>query len=156
MTDYKKQGKKNRAAGVRFEAKVREDLKNSGWFVAKWTNNVEWLEENINKPSDKREGKLIPAKHKFRGPGIPMAIGTGFPDFIAFKNDTKVYNIIGEKPIIKTTMMGVEVKTNGYLTPDERDKLDWLLENKVFSTILIASKGTKRGEIIYNEFKHDK
>jgi len=41
-------GKKSRAAGARFEAKVREDLEKEGWIMARWTNNVE-LQENEEK-----------------------------------------------------------------------------------------------------------
>ena len=29
----------------------------------------------------------------------------------------------------------------------------WLLENQIFSKILIASKGKKRGEIVYKDFE---
>lgn len=49
-----KQGKKNRAAGVRFELKVRNKLETDGWIVDKWTNNV-----------DLEERKLVKAKRKF-------------------------------------------------------------------------------------------
>ncbi|KKL46064.1 hypothetical protein LCGC14_2349310, partial [marine sediment metagenome] len=96
----KTQGKKNRAAGARFELKVRKDLEKKGWVVSKWMNNVKFEYElstgkvldfdSLMKHGEKEIGKnlkvkdktkLIPAKHKFRGPGIPMAIGTGFPDF---------------------------------------------------------------------------
>lgn len=38
-------GKKSRAAGRRFEAKVRTDLEKKRWIVARWTNNVEFEEE---------------------------------------------------------------------------------------------------------------
>ena len=31
-----------------------------------------------------KEMNLVPAKRKYLGPGRPVAIGTGFPDFIAF------------------------------------------------------------------------
>ena len=43
-TDIKR-GKSSRARGARFENKVREWLEKEGWIVAKWTNNVELLEE---------------------------------------------------------------------------------------------------------------
>ena len=82
------QGKKSRAAGSRFELKVRKDLEDKGWIVSKWMNNVKLETLKINdKIINMFNGvhELVPAKHKFRGPGIPMAIGTGFPDFIAFK-----------------------------------------------------------------------
>ena len=42
------QGKKNRAAGARFELKVRKDLEDKGWIVSRWNNNVKFVngEEN--------------------------------------------------------------------------------------------------------------
>ena len=123
-------GKKSRAAGARFELKVRKDLENKGWIVSKWMNNVS-------------ENKLVPAKHKYRGPGIPMAIGTGFPDFIAFKNKGK----------LSQEVIGVEVKTNGFLKKEEKEKCQFLLDKKIFSKILIAKKGEKRGEIEYINFE---
>jgi len=48
MVNKKTQGKKNRAAGARFELKVRHDLESKGWIVFKNTNNVEFYEENEN------------------------------------------------------------------------------------------------------------
>ena len=152
MINKKKQGKKNKAAGTRFELKVRKDLESSGWIVSKWMNNIELAKENsldvVGIPIEDGKflyGKLIPAKHKFRGTGIPMAIGTGFPDFIAFRG------ISGSA--IPKEVIGVEVKSNDYLDKSEREKCKWLLENYIFSKILIASKGTKRGQIAYKEFK---
>lgn len=45
-----KKGRKSRAAGARFENKVREDLEKKWWIVAKWTNNIEFYgEENETK-----------------------------------------------------------------------------------------------------------
>lgn len=41
-----KKGKKSRAAGSRFELKVRHNLEEMGWIVARWTNNIEFYEEN--------------------------------------------------------------------------------------------------------------
>ena len=51
-------------------------------------------------------------------------------------------------------ILGIECKTNGYLTKEEKEKCKWLLENNIFSKIFIASKG-KKGEIIYKEFKNE-
>jgi len=199
--DKKIQGKKNREAGQRFEVKVRKDLESKGWIVDKWSNNVEFKkiygEDVLKKKIDidkiswnieSKEiydqgyiGKLIPSKHKFRGPGIPMAIGTGFPDFIAFKDINEIAletpkaiikivdNIKGFDNVsleieraIKTfkkgkitkffEVIGVECKSNGYLTKEEKEKCKWYLENNTFSKILIAKKGLKRGEIIYEDF----
>ena len=201
MVNKKIQGKKNKAAGQRFEVKVRKDLESKGWFVFKNTNNVEFeiytkegkmdkrkkvpLIEMIPKVSsygvlgetfqekkstDKeylfsvgRKGKIVSAKYKFRGKGIPMAIGTGFPDFVAFrKTDQHIYSDIesnlnfkggkfSHNPFVHE-VIGVEVKSNGYLDPKEREKCKWLIDNRIFSKILIASKSKKRGEIIYKEF----
>jgi hypothetical protein len=159
MADKKIQGKKNRQSGVRFELKVRKDLEKDGWFVSKFMNNV-----------DIGNNTLIPAKHRFRGKGIPMVIGTGFPDFICFRpllNKFSKYKSeialveIGRQNLINDMenevkeiydVVGVEVKSNGYLTREEKEKCNWLLNN-VFSKIIIAKKGIRRGEIIYKEVK---
>lgn len=125
------QGRKNRAAGARFELKVRNDLEKDSWVVDKWTNNV-----------DLEERKLIKAKRKFNPFLKILGLGTGFPDFIAFKRKGKLYEIIG-----------VEVKANGWLDKNEKEKCSFLLDKKIFSKILIARKGKKRGEIEYTDFK---
>ena len=51
-------------------------------------------------------------------------------------------------------VIGVECKSNGYLTPEEREKCKWLLENKIFSKILIAKKKKvgKKVEVEYIDF----
>jgi hypothetical protein len=124
-------GKKSRAAGARFELKVRNKLESEGWIMDKWTNNV-----------DLEKGKLMKAKRKYNPYKKVLGIGTGFPDFIAFKRKGKNYEIIG-----------VEARTMGRLSEEEREKCKWLLNNKIFSKILIAKKGKKRGEIEYIDFK---
>lgn len=136
LSKKSKQGKKNRASGARFELKVRNKLGTEGWIVDKWTNNV-----------DLEVGQLIKVRNKFLGPGKPMMLGAGFPDFIAFKNSGKKYEIIG-----------VEAKGNGFLDKKEKNKCEFLLDTKVFSKIIIAKKGGKRGEIEYIDFakKHNK
>ena len=180
-------GKKARSSGARFELKVRHDLESKGWVVDKWSNNVELekmkypknippiiLDPNDNEGkrdqardyilNDGKKGKLIPSKHKFRGVGRPMAIGTGFPDFVAFRYTDQhiVYSDIesnlnfkgkeyASNPFLHE-VIGVEVKSNGYLTKEEKEKCQWLISNDIFSKILIASKGKKRGEIVYIEF----
>ena len=151
-----KQGKKNKAAGQRFELRVRKDLFKKGWIVSKWMNNVEFHNaEDVNEFTFD-VGTLIPAKHKFRGPGIPMAIGTGFPDFISYQKgcgfDADMQMIVRKDVHDHLIMVGVEVKSNGYLDKIEKQKCKWLLANNIFSKILIAKKGKKRGEIIYKEF----
>jgi hypothetical protein len=124
-------GKKSRAAGARFELKVRNKLESEGWIVDKWSNNV-----NL------KEKKLIKVKNLFLGPGKPLMLGAGFPDFIAFKRKGKNYEVIG-----------VEVRGSGWLDKSEKEKCKWYLDNKIFSRILIAKKGKKRGEIEYIDFK---
>lgn len=176
MKDEKKvkQGKKNRAAGSAWELRVRKDLESKGWIVDKWTNNVEF--EKIIKfgePAiredgscgtflewEEKVGKLSPAKRKYAGPGRPMAIGTGFPDFFAYKVDSRYDDICYTYTTEKETygpicLIGVEAKSNGYLKPEEREKCKWLLENKIFSRILIASKEKikNRVHVKYTEFK---
>jgi hypothetical protein len=167
-----KQGKKNRKSGAAFELKVRKDLEEKGWVVAKWTNNVEFelCDVNMYGPSIIEEGKigkLIPAKRKYNPfTKRPMAEGTGFPDFIAFELGAPSDNVINldflltkEKCFLYSGayhIIGVEVKSNGYLDKEENEKCKWLIENKIFSKIIIASKGTKRGDILYKEFKYEK
>jgi len=133
--NYSNQGKKNRAAGQRFEAKVRQNLEEMGWIVSKWMNSVDYNKnENI--------GKIVPAKRKYNPFLKTMIIGTGFPDFICFKRNSE-----GNYEVI-----GLEVKANGYLDQIEKGMCMWLIENKIFSKILIAKKGKKRGEIEYIDF----
>jgi len=50
-------------------------------------------------------------------------------------------------------VIGVEVKSNGYLDKEEKAKCKWLLEKKIFTKILIAKKSKVRGKIDYKEFK---
>lgn len=176
--NYSKQGKLNRAAGQRFEAKVRASLEKMGWIVDKWTNTVDYNREG-------KTGKVVPAKRKYNPFKKIMVLGTGFPDFIAFKtnkgeetelsimkgfcenckkesfghNIAKGFiscNFCGESivstPLNQTKIIGVEVKSKGYLDEVERDMCRWLIENRIFSEILIAKKGKKRGEIEYIDF----
>ena len=127
-----KRGKKSRASGARFELKVRNDLEEKGWITDKWTNNF-----------DLEQGLLVKAKRKYNPFKGVLGIGTGFPDFIIFRLiDNKKYNIIG-----------VEVKSNGYLNRDEKEKCAVLLSQKVFSEIWIAKKSKERGKIEYDDFK---
>ena len=132
--ESRKQGQKNKRAGRVFELKVRKALEDKGLVVSKWMNNV-----------DLEEGKLISAKNKFRGLKIPMMLGAGFPDFIVF---TKC-----EFEELTSIITGMEVKSQGYLDKVEKEKCKWLLENNIFNNITIASKGDKRGEIVYKKFE---
>ena len=162
MINKKIQGKKNKASGARFELKVRKDLESKGWIVDKWSNNVEF--EQIEYPVDSNcgftEGKLIPAKRKYNPFKGVFVIGTGFPDFIAFKilEREGIYCMVETNQ--KNTreflyeVIGVESKSNGYLDKEEKGKMDWLLQNHVFSKILVAMKDkNKRGGIIYKEYE---
>ena len=124
-------GRRSRAAGARFELKVRTALEKQGWIIDKWTNNVDLIEK-----------KLIKAKRKFNPFSKILGLGTGFPDFIAFKKQGELYEIIG-----------VEAKSNGWLDKEEKEKCSFILENKIFSKILIARKGSKRGAIDYVDFR---
>lgn len=133
---YSKQGKKNRAKGIRVEAKVREDLEDKGWIVDKWTNNIE-LEKN----------KVIKAKRKYNPYLRALSIGNGFPDFICFKlprKNSKSYEIIG-----------IEVKSNGYLDKEEREKCLAYLNKKTFLKIFIAKpiKNGRNTSIEYIDFE---
>lgn len=133
--EFSKQGKRNRAAGARFELKVRQKLEEMGWIVSKWMNSVDYDRND-------KTGKIVPSKRKYNPFLKTMIIGTGFPDFVAFKKNEDSYEIIG-----------VEVKARGYLDQIEKGMCHWLLENKIFQRILIARKGKKRGEIDYVDFK---
>lgn len=142
MIDRKKIGKRNRINGAIFEKLVRKDLESEGWIVSRWQNNVEFFEEENQIPDEDGKcvyAKLIPAKaSRFR------LSSTGFPDFICLMELEKDYNVIG-----------VEVKTNGILSKEEKEKCAWLIENNIFSKILIASKYKEKNrvKIKYTEFK---
>ena len=132
--EFSKQGKKNRGIGARFELKVRAELENMGWIVSKWMNTVDY-------DKDGKIGKLISAKRKFNPFFKSLSIGVGFPDFIAFKKNDSNYDVIG-----------VEAKSGGYLDQIEKGMCHWLLENKIFSRILIAKRSKERGKIAYIDF----
>ena len=129
--NFSKQGKKNRSSGTRFEFKVREDLEKDGWIVSKWMNNI-----------DMEKNKMIPSKRKYNPFMKALSIGTGFPDFLAFKKTDSGFQIIG-----------VEAKAKGYLDKDEKQKAFFYLEKNIFPKILIAKKSKSRGKIDYTDFK---
>lgn len=138
VNSHSQQGKQNRAAGARFELKVRKDLEANDWIVDKWTQNV-----------DLEKKEIVPAKRKFNPFNRVMTIGTGFPDFIAFKLilDHKVDGFYTHKVI------GVEAKSNGLLDKTEKEKCSFLLENNIFKDVLIAKKGKKKGQVEYINFR---
>ena len=133
VIDHKALGKANKKLGADTEKRVRIDLQNKGWIVVKYQNNV-----------DLDKGELIQAKNKFRGIGVPMMLGAGFPDFMIHKLDeeTGLYEVIG-----------VEVKSNGWINQTEKKKCKWLIDKKIFSKIWIASweKSRNRISLIYKE-----
>jgi hypothetical protein len=153
-----KMGKKSRAKGQRFEAKVRQDLEKKGWIVSKWMNTVDC-------DSDGKIGKLVPSKRKYNPFMKAMTIGTGFPDFVCFRGinkdeETIEGTLIPEKYMKKDEkktfeVIGLEVKGNGYLDQIEKGMCLWLVENKIFSRILIAKRGKGREDngIEYIDFK---
>ena len=178
--DKKEIGRKNRKSGADFERRVRANLESKGWIVDKWSNNVEFPKITPFQPTIKtikitKETPIIPslkeiipaiptpykiklrakltqAKHKFRCPGIPMAMGTGFPDFVCHRLIKCLATAMGE---LSYKVIGVEAKSNGYLKPEEKEKCKWLLENNIFSKILIAKKTKVKNKIVveYKEFK---
>ena len=162
-----KRGSKSRKDGASFELRVRKDMTEKGWVVDKFGLNVEFDKNEATAYPKLSEfkgittkvfegkqwikkityGKLIQAKNKWAGPGRPMMMGAGFVDFICHKNfyDSRLFDVIG-----------VECKCNGYLTKEEKEKCRWLLDNNVFSKILIAEKTKVKNRvvIVYNDFEN--
>lgn len=106
MTDFKAQGKANRAKGARFELKIRKFFEDMGWIVCKWQNNI-----------DLEEQKIIQAKanpfNKFN------RSGNGFPDFLVFQPTT-------QRGYRKYILKFVECKSNGTLSKLEKQKMEFL------------------------------
>jgi len=125
-------GKRAKKSGGDFELKVRKDLEEKSWTVSKWQNNI-----------DLDLKKIIPAKRIFNPFRKVMTIGTGFPDFVAFQ-------LVGEKTY---NVIGVESKINGILSKEEKEKCAFLLKNKVFNEIWIATKNEETKKIEYVNFK---
>lgn len=123
-------GRSAREKGILFELKVRSDLERKGWIVSRWKNNV-----------DLDNGKLASAKNKWSPFSRWIYTGGGFPDFVVFRRMKSNYY----------KLWGVESRTNGRLKGIEKEKCKWLLENKIFQKILVASEAD--GEVIYREFK---
>lgn len=133
--DYKKQGKKNKKKGIEFEKQVRDDLEKRGFCVVKYHNNV-----------DLKEKKIIPAKSKFNPFKKILQMSSGFPDFLCYRYF----------PYFKSyEIYGVEARSSGYLSAEEKQKCRFLLENNIFAYILIAKK-SKDKKIHYFLFNPDK
>ena len=125
MIDKKKQGKKNRAMGADFERRVRADLESKDWIVTKWINNI-------------KNNKCVSARpSKFR------LQGTGFPDFIVYKEETAV--------------IFIECKVNGYMNKEEKKKAQWYLGRGYCYRFYVASKEkfNNRVHIIYKEVERE-
>ena len=92
-----------------------------------------------------KKGKIVRCKPKFNPFTKKLIMNSGgFPDFIAIKKVGEMYDVVG-----------VEVKTNGKLSKDEKEKCKFLLDRGVFSSILVA-KAVKDGRKInveYDDFK---
>ena len=91
-------------------------------------------------------GKLVKCKPKFNPFTKRLIMNTGgFPDFVAIQHvHGEMYSVIG-----------VEVKMNGLLSKEEKEKCAWYLKNKTFSKIWIAraeKKGNKT-EVVYDDFE---
>ena len=111
--DKVKQGRTNRRKGAEFELRVRKDLESKGWYVSKYQNNIDLIDD-----------KMIAAKSsRFR------LQSTGFPDFICWRISRDDYQVIG-----------VECKTNGYLDRTEKAKCKWFVDQGIFHKILVAKK----------------
>ena len=158
-TEKSKIGKRSKKLGSLFEKKVRLDLEKSGWYLCKFQNNIECEIELLDVAGKKVKKyictKMTASKPKFNffTKSLMMNSG-GFPDFIAFRivKPCLYYDRCNAYAVI-----GVEAKSNGYLDAEERAKAKWLLDNKVFSKILIASKDdVKEGGILYEEFNPNK
>jgi len=142
-----KRGKKSRASGAEFERRARKDLEEKGWIVDKFTNNVsDVYEQDIGE----YVRELIPAKAKWNNFTKSMMMGSGgFPDFLAFRYIACNFNGA------EYEVIGVECKSDGVLDKTEKEKCEWLLDKKVFSKILIASKHKikNRIHIEYTDFE---
>lgn len=155
-SERSKLGKKTRAAGKRFELKVRADLESKGWIVCRWSNQVEFSNCDIgHDPAEcpNNHGKIVPAKSKYNFFRKCMSQQAGFPDFIAHKRIMMTKENGKFPDDVYCEVIGVECKSGELPRKEERNKLQWLLSNNVFSKIYIAVPGEKRGSVEYKEFQ---
>ena len=139
VIDYKEQGRKNRIKGLSFELKIRRDLEKQKWIVSKWQNNLDYPDNNINLPPEKRKDyKCVPAKM-----GVYRTNQNGFPDFICYKKNKGAKGITRGFGDIGFKIIFVEVKTKGYLVKEEKEKALWYLENGYCSEFYVASELNK-------------
>ena len=136
--ELKAQGKRNKAKGAKFEKKTREHYEEMGYMVTKFRNNI-----------DLQTGEIIPAKN-FYIPGRGNVMGSGFPDFVAFKIAE-----VGDRVLYE--VLFIEAKLNGLLSKEEKEKLKILTE--LGHKILIAyeddscDNNIRTREFIYTEGK---
>jgi hypothetical protein len=117
------QGKINRRKGANFEREIRKKLEFEQFIVFKNPNNL-------------IDGKYTQAKQKFNPfTKRPLMIGAGFPDFLVYNVTTNLWFF-------------VECKTNGYLTKEEREKVDWI-HTELGIRVFVARKKDK--EILFKE-----
>lgn len=180
MTDFKKQGKKNRASGKRFELKVRADLEKSGWIVFRNSNDVEKhiatakeIEESLRLTGSgfcTRQYDFKQAKQRwFFNPvlkrRIPAMVTGGFPDFVCIKfiGDKlsewmlKTYgnphfwpNYISDKLF---EVQFVDAKIGKYLKKKEKEKCEWIeKELKIEVNIAYQEGEGRKKEIKYKRW----
>jgi len=162
--DRKKMGKAGRAAGKRFEVKVRKDLEKKGWIVFRNSNDVEFFQDM--QPFDSHvspvKGKFSQAKTKWNPfTKMPMSLQSGFPDFVVLINlksettdgkavrDTLTIN--GEvKEVQAYGVIFIECKLERNIDKIEKEKVEWIKSN-LHIPVLLARKGEKRGTVKYEE-----
>jgi len=164
MIDKKSQGKKNRAAGKRFELKVREDLEKKGWIVFRNSNDVEFETQTkspdvfLEEKGDSKIAKILEyerfiGKFKQSRPKFNpftkqlMMMQSGFPDFICVRFDSPVKNIRNIFEVMFVECKGGDEK-HKYLDEKEKMKVEWIKQNLKIP-VIIANKSEKRGEIKY-------
>ena len=121
MTDYKKQGRLNRAHGAAFELRTRKEFEKIGWIVTKWHNNV-----------DLQTDEITQAKNHYI-PGRGLTMGKGFPDFLMFRE--KEVNEGGSL----YQLMFVECKLNNKLCKEEKQKMQ-VLKNLGYNCFVAYEK----------------
>lgn len=135
IVDKKAQGKKNRAAGAKFEKKVRDHFSAEDYIVDKFGNNIDLESE-----------ELIVAKN-FYIPGRGYTLGAGFPDFVMMR----VIEFTANGPLYE--VMFVECKINGLLTKEEKEKMR-VLQNKGNICKIAYEDETQPNGFRLREFKY--
>ena len=130
--EYRAQGAKNRRNGGIFERKVRDEMRDKGWIVDHFTNNID-LDNN----------KIITAKSNQWNSRT-----TGFPDFVMFK--PHIYSAMGKtgEPLVYDLIF-VECKCNGILSKKEKLKMEFL--RKQGHKCFVAYKDETGKKILYRE-----